>query len=310
MTTSPLITVIVLIHNSGATLRRTLDSLEQNRCPGTEFLLIDDGSSDNSLPIARSHIADKANYRLISLPSPHGTAYATAIGLREAAGQYVIRLDSDDYLDPDSLPILFHEASRTEPDVIVFPFAVERTSSNGSLSRSKVISMDSADVNLNNMPVDTLHFSLCNKLIRKSLIVSHRLWPFEGIDRWEDLGVMARVWMLSPHTVVLRAPLYHYTSAPGRNSLSRRDRELILRDHIALATQLELWARTHNLLPRFEPFLTRLKFCAKVKFLRHSPRRLRQWKATFPEVNARILSIRHVPLLYRLIFRIAALIPT
>ena len=48
---------------------------------------------------------------------------------------------------------------------------------------------------------------------------------------------------------------------------------------------------------------------AKVKYLRAPRRDVRKWKSEFPEVNGRILSLRHIPAVYRIAFSMAAVLP-
>lgn len=308
MTATPTISIIVLFHNAETTIGRTLRSLVANSCDSCEFLLVDDGSTDGSAELVKSHIArhPDINFRLIQLPECSGTAEGTRIGLENATGDYIMRCDADDYLDPDTIERLTDCVSNTDADVVIFPLAYETTDSAGNILRQRIMKLKAAPASLNDMPIDTLHFQMGCKLIRRSLIIGLGLLPFPGIDRWEDLGVVARVFMYQPKIVTLDKPVYHYTWTKGSTTLSRGNRERILRDHIAMARALEAWAHDNGMAERYEPFLTRLKFCAKVKLLRHPPRRLQEWKDTFPEVNRSIMGISNIPWIYRAMFRIAA----
>ena len=69
------------------------------------------------------------------------------------------------------------------------------------------------------MHIDTVHFGLPNKLIRRSLVIARDAMPFPGIDRWEDLGVVARVLARKPTTAIVGRPLYRYIRRVGVTTL-------------------------------------------------------------------------------------------
>ena len=302
---NPLITVIVIFRNAGATLRETLSSLQNAPTAQVEYLLVDDHSTDGGPILASDFIRHNPhNSRLIALPpGSTGTAAATHAAFLAARGKYVMRCDADDCLPSYALTHLADIARNTDADVIAGPITYQYREYGHPL-REKTVPVRSLD--LNDMPIDTAHFSLANKLIRRELITTHNLYPIPGIDRWEDLGIVARALALAGTTAITDKPIYHYIRRTGQNTLSATDPQAVLRDHIAMARALQQWFSQHHLADKFEPFLLRLKFIAKVKLLRHRPRRLRLWQSTFPEVNPRILTLTGIPLRYRLLFALAS----
>lgn len=300
----PTISVAVIFRNAGSTLPDTLRSLGENAGEGREFLFVDDGSTDSGPALVREFIeAHPGAARLVTLPASVGTARATSIAFREAAGEYVMRCDADDTLEPGALDALAKAAAISGADIIAAPLLYDVRRPDGR-RRERIAPVQT--LSLNDMPIDTAHFGLPNKLIRRSLVTAADVLPFEGIDRWEDLGVVARLLARKPTTFIFSRPLYRYIRREGVATLSSADPQLILRDHLALAQRLSEWFEQQGLSEQFEPFLLQLKFLAKVKLLRHRPRRLREWQRTFPDVNRRIMQLRHLPLHYRLLFTLAA----
>lgn len=101
--------VIVPVYNAEKTLRRCLDSLCAAACPEAEILLIDDGSTDASAAICRSY--DDPRFRLIQKENG-GVSSARNLGLDCARGEYVLFVDSDDYVEPD----YFARLDRLDPE--------------------------------------------------------------------------------------------------------------------------------------------------------------------------------------------------
>ncbi len=96
----PLISVIVPNFNGEGYLNECLNSITGQNYPNLELLVIDGGSSDNSLSIIRSY-SDYVS-TLISEPD-RGQSHAINKGLRIAQGEIVVYVNSDDLMEPLSL---------------------------------------------------------------------------------------------------------------------------------------------------------------------------------------------------------------
>ncbi|HVF32740.1 MAG TPA: glycosyltransferase family A protein [Acidimicrobiales bacterium] len=97
---SPLVTVVVAVHNGEKYLRESLDSLYAQDYDNVEVVFIDDGSSDGSADIARSY----EGLRYVHQENA-GLAAARNAGLAEANGEFLAYLDDDDVLLPHKLRI-------------------------------------------------------------------------------------------------------------------------------------------------------------------------------------------------------------
>ena len=95
-----LVSVVIPFFNAAAFLPSAVRSVVEQEQPGTEILLVNDRSTDDSAVIARS-LADRfPGVRLLQLPANGGPAAARNVGLRHAAGQYLCFLDADDEYAP------------------------------------------------------------------------------------------------------------------------------------------------------------------------------------------------------------------
>ncbi len=98
--TSPLVSIIIPCYNAGPWLAATLESaLAQTHAP-TEILVIDDGSRDDSLAVARSFAP--RGVRVVSQANA-GASAARNHGLRLACGKFIQFLDADDQISPDKI---------------------------------------------------------------------------------------------------------------------------------------------------------------------------------------------------------------
>src|ERR1700749_2785519 len=101
---APLVSIIVPVYNREALLPICLESLRQQTADLWECIVIDDGSTDNTMAIARSICERDSRLKVISrTEGKKGAAAARNEGLRQASGAYVMFLDSDDVLSPGSI---------------------------------------------------------------------------------------------------------------------------------------------------------------------------------------------------------------
>lgn len=100
MADDPLISVGMSVRNSATTLALALRSVQRQSCVDWELILIDDGSTDATLDVARSFAADQ-RIRLLPKTRSRGLAHRLNQAVDLARGRYFARMDGDDVCFPD-----------------------------------------------------------------------------------------------------------------------------------------------------------------------------------------------------------------
>ncbi|MDO3627492.1 glycosyltransferase family 2 protein [Mucilaginibacter sp. BT774] len=100
--TEPLVSIIIPLYNAEKYLDKTIRSALAQSWSSKEIILVDDGSTDDSLNIAREHAAAHSEIIVIH-QSNGGASSARNAGLRAAKGEYIQFLDADDLLMPDKI---------------------------------------------------------------------------------------------------------------------------------------------------------------------------------------------------------------
>ncbi|MBS4172914.1 glycosyltransferase family 2 protein [Bacillus sp. FJAT-49736] len=118
----PKVTVITPVFNAAKYLHKTIDSV-QNQTIGIdniEYILIDDGSKDDSRDILLEYSSKYENITVVFLRSNTGTpGYPRNIGLQLSTAKYIIFLDADDWLEPAGLQVLYNILEETGDDYAV-----------------------------------------------------------------------------------------------------------------------------------------------------------------------------------------------
>ncbi|HEX8833653.1 MAG TPA: glycosyltransferase [Abditibacteriaceae bacterium] len=93
------VSVIIPAYNYAAYIGQTLESLQTQTFAGWQCVVVDDGSTDDTPEIVRSHAMQDARFTLIPLQNG-GPSAARNAGIRESTGEYLQFLDADDLLEP------------------------------------------------------------------------------------------------------------------------------------------------------------------------------------------------------------------
>lgn len=128
---NPKFSIVIPFYNTGNLIKRSIESVLNQSCGDWELLLCDDGSSDivtNS--ICSEYVGNDKRIRLLHL-CHKGPFFARAEGVRNSTGDYLVFLDSDDSLSPQTLDILLNKINGFEsPDIILYKFVRIQNNSN------------------------------------------------------------------------------------------------------------------------------------------------------------------------------------
>jgi len=113
----PLVSIVAPVYNEGSTLPELVRRLVQACAPlearyQFEFVLVDDGSSDDSLQVLRTLTTSEPRLRIIELRRNFGQSAALQAGLAKAEGAFVISMDSDLQHFPEDIPLFVEQAEK------------------------------------------------------------------------------------------------------------------------------------------------------------------------------------------------------
>lgn len=115
----PQVSIILPIYNVEKYLDETIKSLLKQTMKNIEIICIDDGSTDKSLEIAQFYSKKHSNIKIIA-KKHEGAGIARNIGIKNAKGEYLLILDSDDIFEPTLCEKAYNRAKLFNADVILF----------------------------------------------------------------------------------------------------------------------------------------------------------------------------------------------
>lgn len=199
--------VIVPVYKVEAVLPRCIESILNQTVPDFELILIDDGSPDRSGAICDEYAAKDARIRVIHQENG-GVSRARNAGLDVAQGQYIVFVDSDDYIEKDHLKTLGED----DCDLVITGMTLHRgngTSSSFS-SQSEGIKSISTDEERIAFLNNWYALQTCCKRLKRCLIIENNLQFDETLDYGEDAVFIAEYLMLIQSMRISDSTTYHY----------------------------------------------------------------------------------------------------
>lgn len=211
----PLVSIIVPIYNVEKYLEECVESLCNQTYKNIEIILVDDGSPDNCPKICDEY-AQKDNRIVVIHKKNGGLSDARNEGLKKASGDYVFFIDSDDFIDTNTIQIMVNKIEQLGCDLVVCDFVYvnskgELIDSNSLDKESELLSSIEAQRRLTKKDGWRL-IPAWNKLYtRKSL--NNIVFPFGKIH--EDEYVIHHILNNCESIYWIKLPLYYYRQRSG-----------------------------------------------------------------------------------------------
>jgi CDP-glycerol glycerophosphotransferase len=233
-----LLSIIVPVYNVEKYLDECLMSLRSQSQQHVEIVVVDDGSPDNSLAIARRHRLRDPRIRIVRRPNG-GLSAARNTGVAAARGEFIAFADSDDTVTADGYAAAVTSLTESGSDFAVLPYQRLR---GGVISPAaswirEVHAQDRIGLAVDDYPEIQVNAIACSKVFRRDFWEQTGLHFVEGII-YEDQQVSAEAYARARAFDVLSEPLYNWRARTDRTSISQNKREAEnLRAQLAAANE-------------------------------------------------------------------------
>lgn len=224
----PKVSVIVPVYNVENYLEKCVRSILCQTQRDFELLLIDDGSTDGSGALCDTLGETDSRVRVIHQENK-GLGGARDTGIDNARGEWLLFVDSDDWIEPDLLMKALNAAERENADMAVFPFRSVDETGKEQKSFSEPIEKERGFSPEGRKDLLLIAPSACNKLFRASLFAEtgarfpHKVW-------YEDIHTTPKLLTAARRVVFLKDVGYNYLQRTGsitKNVNIDRNREIL-----------------------------------------------------------------------------------
>lgn len=167
----PMVSMVMAVYNGGELLRETIESVLSQTIQQFEFIIVDDGSTDNTVEIVRSY--NDPRIRLIQPGRQASQGKCLNIGINAACSDLIARIDADDPAHPQRLEIQY-KAIQSNPRTGVLGTGVKMLMGNGKATWDPLTKVD---VQLKNVSSKILLF---NPLAHSSVMIRRQAFQEAG----------------------------------------------------------------------------------------------------------------------------------
>ena len=253
---NPKISVVVPVYNVEKYLRKCLDSIINQTFRDFELICINDGSPDNSLEILREY--EKKDDRVIVIDQKNtGVSTARNNAIDIAKGEYIIFFDSDDWVDLDTLEVIYSEINSENADVVIFSYVREyenRSLKKNIFPKEKIFFDESGCKKLHRLQVgiygDELRkpenadsiCSPCTNLYKLSIIKEQKIKfvDLKEIGTFEDGLFNIEYFGYIKKAVYINKHFYHYRKTNPNSQITCYNKDLPIK-----------WDNLFNIIERY-----------------------------------------------------------
>lgn len=209
----PVVSIIVPIYNVEKYMNKCVESIVNQSYRNLEILLIDDGSPDRCPQLCDAWAQRDSRIQVIHKANG-GLSSARNAGLEVANGDYVLFVDSDDWLDTDAVEALLAGIEAQHADICACGFYIEHLDAEGQTAETTAFIYHKPDIVLNYV-LDKIRPEVCNKLYRRAVIGTLR---FDETVRYaEDILFNYTAFKNAQCVCSIGAPKYHYLQNSGNS---------------------------------------------------------------------------------------------
>lgn len=223
------VSIIVPVYNCEKYLSECLDSLVRQTYENYEIILINDGSTDNSLQICSEYSKKNNKIKLISIKN-NGVSNARNTGIKAATGDYISFVDSDDEVEETFISSMVNKINLEKIDLVAVNYKywyVDNLVYN-KFKNTGILSAD--DMKRELFDDESVRGFSCNKLFRLDIISKYNILFNTNIKICEDLLFCYEYLKYCNQTYVINDGLYLYRMRKSSASNHKNEKDLTVFD--------------------------------------------------------------------------------
>ena len=207
----PLVSVAVPIYGVEKYIEKCAISLFEQTYQNLEFIFVNDCTKDKSIEILKSIIEQYPNrksfVKIINHQNNQGLGKTRNTAIQNCSGEFVISVDSDDWLELDAIESLVNKQKENNSDIVYGNIIINEKTRHKNFLIPNI--SNKRDLLLHVISHGS-HHEVCSRLIRRSLYTDHNIKVEKGCNIAEDWQVSARLLYYANKIDFIDKDIYHY----------------------------------------------------------------------------------------------------
>ncbi|PJM76393.1 glycosyltransferase family 2 protein [Bifidobacterium felsineum] len=220
-----IISIIVPIYKVEHELNRCVQSILHQTYQQLEIILVDDGSPDNCPAMCDQYAQEDLRVRVVHKENG-GLSDARNAGLHIATGEYILYVDSDDYIEYDACEQLI-SAMKDDTDIVVGACREIKGNKTSYQRHTNLVpgkKYDAKEYVIKSIKKNEWYFPAWLNLYRRKFLWDNNLFFQNGI-LYEDMEITIRLWTANPKIRYINYPFYNYIQRNG-SIMNRENNEV------------------------------------------------------------------------------------
>lgn len=205
------VSIIVPVYKVEIELDRCVHSLVNQTYPNIEIILVDDGSPDTCPELCDQYAKEDNRIKVVHKENG-GLSDARNAGLKKATGDYILYVDSDDYIDLDSCERLLNAIGEQEVDIVVGNAIMEKPDGEEKMLHSETpagVIYSAKEFIIKSISAYQWYAPAWLNMYRREYLLENELYFKKGIY-FEDMQMLPRVFLPANRIATIDGTFYHY----------------------------------------------------------------------------------------------------
>lgn len=229
---TPCVSIIIPVYNVEQYIEECIKSVIKQSLQNIEIIIVNDGTRDNSINIIRKYIESDKRIKLIDKKNG-GLSSARNVGLDVAKGEYILFLDSDDWIEHTMAEDMYNYAVENKVDIVTSGYnridnnictkVKSPIESNRVYNKTEILNIISNESN-------NITWFVWRNLYSRELITKNKIRFNENVKIGEDTAFNLEAFLSSNYIMSIPKNLYNYRNNP--NSLTQSSYKPNLEDSL------------------------------------------------------------------------------
>ena len=215
MNTIPLVSILIPVYGVEKYIERCARSVFEQTYENLEYIFVDDCTPDNSIALLEQVLSEYPQrvslVRIITHKQNEGIAVVRNTAINNASGDFVYFLDSDDFIELDTIEALVSLQQKTNADIVTGKMYINVDKIDPRYVEPMYYNKDEM---LETILSNLWHHEIANRLVRRSLFIDHGIKALPHVNVCEDWQLTAKVVYYADTCVTLDKYTYHYVMNP------------------------------------------------------------------------------------------------
>ena len=313
MNNSVLVSIIIPVYKVEQYIRKCIESVLGQDYNNIELILVDDGTPDRSGEIADEYAQKDSRIRVIH-KSNEGVAFARNVGMEAARGDFVLFVDSDDWISKDHVSHLMSLQKKDDSDMcMTTEYFTQKTDKQASVEKIETISSEKAATLLLS---PKLVVGSYNKLYRRSWLESNRIRQNTNLFSGEGLHFIVTAAQHANHVTISNRKIYFYRRNVQESATTKFNIKMFTNNELSLdLIEKDRIANGKDFLNMLSLFRMHLKINGILALISNSkqndyPEEFRRWKKEIRKTGVPLLFCRNIPLKSKIRIICVILVPS